>query len=75
MVQSVTEFVEQRDHFIVSEQRRLAADRRRKIAGEVRNGRLDAVRDAAARDRIVHPRATALRRARVEIEVKLPDRL
>ena len=46
VVQAVAEFVEQRDHFVVREQRRLAADRRGEIAVQVGDRRLDAVRRA-----------------------------
>ena len=47
VVQAVAELVEQRQHLVVREQRRLAADRAGEIAGQVGHWRLHAVcRDA-----------------------------
>src|SRR5471032_3020170 len=80
VVQAVAEFVEQRDDFIVREQRRLdhAVDRGRfgEIAGQKGHRRLQRARgfDAPAA-RVVHPRAAALAGARVQVEVELADQL
>ena len=73
MMQAVAEFVEQRDHFVVGEQRGLAADGRGKITVQVSHGRLYAAADAPPCDGVVHPRAAALGFAGVHVEVKLAD--
>src|SRR5919198_3738081 len=54
---------------------RAAAHRARKIAGEIRDRRLYRGAFAPPRDRVIHPRAAALRVARVEVHVELPDEL
>lgn len=38
MMQAVTKFVEQRDHFVMGEQRRFAVDRAVKVTGQVGDG-------------------------------------
>src|SRR5207245_531797 len=77
LVQAVAEFMEQGQDFIVRERGGLArgifADRRRKIAGEVGDGMLHTRSDTPPIDRVVHPRAALLARARVKIEVELAD--
>src|SRR3954471_4632760 len=73
MMQAVAEFVEQRDDFVVSEERRLLlavhfADGRCEIAIKVSYRRLDAATNPPPRDRVVHPGAAALRGTRIQIE-------
>jgi hypothetical protein len=69
----VAELVEDRDHFLVRERRRLAAHRRGQVAGEIGDRMLHVAVHAAAVDRVVHPRAALLVLARVEVEVELAD--
>ena len=74
VVQAVAELVEQRGDVVVRQQRRLALERRREVADEVRDRRLQAAlgpRPALAH--VVHPRARALARARVGVEPELAD--
>ena len=73
LVQAVAEFVEDRDHLVVRERRRLAVDRRGQVAGEVGDRMLDVRARAPAVDRVVHPRAALLAFARVQVEIELAD--
>ena len=75
VVQAVAGFVKQRRHFVVREGCRLAADRAREVAGEIGNGFLNAIRDAAAGHGFVHPRTAALGFARIKVEVKLTNQV
>src|SRR6187200_301876 len=80
MVQPMAEFVKEGDHFVVREKRGPLfavdfADRRREITIEIGDWCLDATGYALARDCIVHPRAAALRRPRVQVEIKLADQV
>ena len=70
----MAELVEQRDDFVVGEQRRLAARRGGgEVAGQVGDRVLHAAAPCAGGRGVVHPRAAALAGARVEIEVELAD--
>jgi hypothetical protein len=74
VMQTVAELVEQRDDFVVREAGGLAADRRREVAGQIRDRRLHAaVRVLVTTARIVHPGAAAFAFARIQIEVELRD--
>ena len=77
VVQAVAEFVEQRDHVVVGQQRRFVADRRREVADQMRHRRLQrgAVGALPAAAHHVHPRTRALAGAGVGIEVELADQL
>lgn len=71
VVQAVAEFVEQSDHFIMGKQRRLAANRTVKVAGQVGHRFLQrTVQLAHLADAVVHPRAASLVLARIEIEIE-----
>src|SRR5215510_8898920 len=72
-MQTVPELVEQRQHVVVRQQRRLAPYWRREVADQVSHWRLDAVARASPRDRFVHPRTAALRVARVGVEIELTN--
>ena len=66
VVQAVAELVEQRGHFIVSEQRRFALYRAIEVTGQVRHRLLQtAIGFAHLPDAVIHPRAAALVLARV----------
>src|SRR3954470_21706011 len=72
MMQAMPELVEQRDDFIMREQRRLCAQRGGEIAIQVRDRRLHAGMYAPARYCIIHPRSAALGGPRINVEIKLP---
>ena len=75
LMQAVAEFVEQRDHFVMRECRRLGAGRWRQVARHVSDGMLNGAVEPPPIDRIVHPRAALLAGPRVEIEIELADEL
>jgi len=71
VVQAVAELVEQRDDVVVAQQRRLAVQRWREVAHQVRHRKLQrAVGSAPAGAAFVHPGAGTLARSRVEVEVE-----
>ncbi len=72
-VQAMPEFVEDRGHFLVGERRGLAVHGSREVARQVGDRMLDLCTRAAAIDGFIHPRATLLALARVEVEVELAD--
>ena len=67
VVEQVAELVEDRLHLAVSEQRRLAVDRRRHVADDQPEVRLAECSPVWQR---VHPRATALRLARMPVGIE-----
>src|SRR6185295_11702494 len=71
MMQAMSELMEQGDDFIMREQSRLGCQRGGEIAIQVSHRSLYAGVFAAAGYRIIHPRATALGRPCVDIEIKL----
>ena len=73
MMQAVAKFVEQGDDIIVGEQGRFATDRRGEIAGEKCYRMLNFAVFAATRYGIVHPRATTLVVAGIEVKIKLSN--
>ncbi|KAF1858236.1 hypothetical protein Lal_00014736 [Lupinus albus] len=81
VVQAVAEFMEQRRHFVVREQRWLQLAvairrRRREVAGQVGDRRLhDPAGGEPTAARVVHPRALAFAGTRVQVEVELADEL
>src|SRR5574343_822903 len=75
VVQAVTGFVEQCDDVIVRECGGLVTDRRREVAVEVGDWRLDAVGDATAGEGFVHPGTAAFLIAGIEIQIELTDQL
>ncbi len=72
-MERVAELVEQRHGLRVRQQRRRVADGRVEVADEIRHGRLESARELRARDAAVDPRAAALVRPRVEIDVEAAD--
>jgi len=70
VVQAVAEFVEQRDHVVVGEQRGFAPDRRGEVAHQKGDRRLHDTACEPARDRLVHPGAAALGFTRIRVEVE-----
>ena len=71
MVQTVAKLVEQGDHFIVGEQRRLTVDGTVKVTGQISDRLLQrAVKLAHLADAVIHPRPAAFMFASVEIEIE-----
>jgi hypothetical protein len=76
MVQTVAKFVEQGDHFIVGEQRRLTADGTVKVAGQISDRLLQrTVKLAHLADAVIHPCPAAFMFAGVEVEVEAAAQL
>ena len=66
VVQAVTKFMEQRGQFVVGQQRRFIAHRRREVTHQIGHRQLNAAIGSTPADAtIVHPRAAALFRAGV----------
>ena len=71
MVQTVAELVEQGDHFIMREQRRLTVNRTVKVTGQVGDRFLQrAIGFAHLADAVIHPRPATLVLTRIQIEVE-----
>jgi len=73
VMESVPELVKERNDVVVREKRWLASDRSGEVAHEVGDRRLQGSPPATPRHRVVHPRTTPLRVARVQVEVELAD--
>ncbi len=74
LVQAMAHFMEQGGHFVVAEGGRLAVGTTAEVAHQVDQRRLHAAIGArAAVAAIIHPRATALAFARVQIQIELAD--
>ena len=75
-MQTVTELVEQGDHFVVSKQRRFAIHRAVKVTGQVSDRLLQGtVGFTHLADAVIHPRSAALILTRVEIKVEATAQL
>ena len=71
MMQTVTKFVEQGNHFIMGEQRRFAADRTVEVTGKVGHWFLQrTVRQAHLPNTVIHPRAAAFVLTGVEVKIE-----
>src|SRR5208283_1705339 len=73
VMQAVAELVEQRGDLVVRQQGGRCADRRRKVAYQLRDGQSLARRQGFGNDAFVHPRAAALLGTRVRIEIEARD--
>ncbi len=69
----MAEFVEQGQHFVVGQQRRVAAQRRGEVAGQIGHRQLQAAMGAATAQALVHPGAATLILARIGVEVEQAD--
>ena len=73
-MQPMTKFMEQGDHFRVCQQRRLAgivADRRRhEVAHQIGHWQKAALSKLHATDTVIHPCATALLGARIQVDIE-----
>ena len=73
VVQAVAELVEQRQHVVVREERRMSAARRQEIADEIGHRQRRACGEMFAADALIHPGAAALVGTRVGIEIEAAD--
>ena len=69
-MQQVAELVEDRLHFAMRQQRRLVSDRRREIAADQAQVRLEAVGVGPPVMKRIHPGAAALVLARIPVGIK-----
>lgn len=76
MVQTVAELVEQGDHFVMGEQRRLAVDRAVEVTGQVGDRLLQGtIQFTHLADAVVHPRPAALMLAGIQVEIEAAAQL
>ncbi len=75
MMQPVTEFVEQREDVVVSQECRSVLARRQEIAHKIGNRLGESGGQPLAAHALVHPCAASLVRARVRIEIEVAHRL
>ena len=73
VMESVSEFVEERDDFAVRERRRLTASRGRQVARHVRDRMLNRAVESPTVDRVIHPGSALLAGARVQVEIELAN--